>query len=118
MDIRELGEEQLECTEENDELLQGHCAVFSSVVVLVHSLEAAAGCDLDCNVVAHRCHLLEERHIPVSPGTFNNTTVLYFSVATPSCQQQFLLTENEFTNEESNNNNQEELFCERSLVSS
>jgi len=90
MNVRELGEEQLECTEENDELLQGYCAVFSSVVVLVHSLEAAAGCDLDCNVVAHRCHLLEERHIPVSPGTFNNTTDLNFSVAIPSCQQQFL----------------------------
>jgi len=33
------------------------------------SVEAAAGCDLDCNVVAYRCHLLEERDIPVAPRT-------------------------------------------------
>lgn len=53
MDVRELGEEQLECAEEKDELLQGHRAVVSGAEVLVHGLEAASGCDLDCNVVAH-----------------------------------------------------------------
>jgi hypothetical protein len=53
MDVRELGEEQLKCAKEKDELLQGHRAVVSGAEVLVHGLEAASGCDLDCNVVAH-----------------------------------------------------------------
>ena len=69
MDVRELGKEQLQCTEDKDELLQRHCAVVGGVVVLVHGLEAAAGCDLDCNVVAYRCHLLEGGDIPVAPRT-------------------------------------------------
>lgn len=58
MDVGELGKEQLQCTEDKDELLQRHCAAAAAavngvVVVLVHGLEAAAGCDLDCNVVAY-----------------------------------------------------------------
>lgn len=60
MDVGKLGEKQLERAEKKDEVLQRHRAMVGGVVVLVDSLEAAASCNLDRNVVANRRHLLEE----------------------------------------------------------